>query len=122
LVEDLPQIELGFSLLAILFMLAYLLMVLLFMLWFALTRLDSGVPLVGNCSSAISAACHPENDEGAYEKPVHWGVPFDPSAHTSDGFPGGDMQDQLGHCCLTSLPVTPPKVSRLIKYAGSVGE
>ncbi|KAL9045807.1 MAG: hypothetical protein Q9214_001214 [Letrouitia sp. 1 TL-2023] len=54
-----------------------------------------GMPLVGSCSAAISAACHrPENDVDAAVLPVKWGVP--------------EGKGTIGHCCFTSLEVTPP--------------
>lgn len=58
-------------------------------------RYRDGMPLVGSCSAAISAACHrPENDVDASVLPVKWGVP--------------EGKGTIGHCCFTSLEVTPP--------------
>ena len=61
-----------------------------------------GIPLVGSCSAAISAACHrvSQDTEGAL-LPQKWGVVVD---------------DYVGHCCFSSLPVTEPVEGRL--YAG----
>ena len=68
-------------------------------------RYDAGIPLVGSCSAAISAACHqPKDDHTASVLPVKWGV-------VESGFGTGH-----GHCCLTSLEVTPPTAGEL--YAG----
>ena len=68
-------------------------------------RYDAGIPLVGSCSAAISAACHqPKDDLTASVLPVKWGV-------VEPGFGVGH-----GHCCLTSLEVRPPTAGEL--YAG----
>ena len=51
--------------------------------------------LAGSCSAAISAACYrPEEDVDAAIKPVMWGVV--------------SSEDDVGHCCFTSLEVSPP--------------
>lgn len=51
-----------------------------------------GMPLVGSCSAAISAACHrPDDDVDAPIKPVMWGVV--------------DTQGDVDHCCFTSFEV-----------------
>lgn len=66
-------------------------------------RYKPGIPLVGSCSAAISAACHPpKEDDNAAEKPVMWGV-----VSTKNG---------IGHCCFTSFEVTPPVEGEI--YAG----
>ena len=58
-------------------------------------RYKSGVPLVGSCSAAISAACHrPNEDVDAPFKPVMWGAV--------------ESSNPVGHCCLTSFEVTKP--------------
>lgn len=67
-------------------------------------KYDSGIPIVGNCSAAISAACHrPHDDTSAFLLPLQWGVV-------------GDTVGGVGHCCLTSFDVTPPEPGRF--YAG----
>lgn len=55
----------------------------------------AGMPLVGSCSAAISAACHPPKaDFDAAVLPVMWGaVP---------------TTEETGHCCMTSFEVMPP--------------
>ncbi len=65
-----------------------------------------GIPLVGSCSAAISAACHvpSEDDMSAAEQPVKWGVV------------GGRNEDGVGHCTFTSLDVTSPL--EFLQYAG----
>ena len=69
-------------------------------------RYNPGIPLVGSCSAAISAACHrPKEDVDAADKPVMWGV-----VSTKDG---------IGHCCFTSFEVTPPVEGEL--YGGLDG-
>ena len=62
-----------------------------------------GIPLVGSCSAAISAACHrPREDEDAADKTLMWGVV--------------SMKDGVGHCCFTSFEVTTPIKDE--RYAG----
>ena len=69
-------------------------------------RYKPGIPLVGSCSAAISAACHvpSEEDLDAAEQAVKWGVV------------GGRTKDGVGHCTFTSLEVTPP--SEGLQYSG----
>ena len=67
--------------------------------------LKSGMPLVGSNSFAISAACHPpENDRDVARKKIMWGAAW----HQQDDMPG--------HCCFTSFEVEPPRVGEF--YAG----
>jgi hypothetical protein len=69
-------------------------------------KLQPGIPLAGNCSWAISAACHaPAGDRDAALKQVQWGA----VSH-------GSEEGGLGHCCFTSLEVERPQLGRL--YAG----
>jgi len=66
-------------------------------------KFDDGIPLVGSCSAAISAACHrPSEDSMARLKPVMWGAV------------GGD--NGVGHCCFSSLEVHRPVAGDV--YAG----
>ena len=68
-------------------------------------KLDPGIPLVGSCSLAISAACHrPVDDEHAALMPVQWGA----VSH--------ETMEAPGHCCFTSFDVEPPVVGH--RYAG----
>ena len=61
-------------------------------------RYRPGMPLVGSCSAAISAACHPpREDVDAATLPVLWGAVSNPQG---DG--------TVGHCCFTSLETSPP--------------
>ena len=71
-------------------------------------KLKPGMPVVGSCSLAISAACHPpKEDESAAVQPLLWGA----VVHEENGRPG--------HCCLTSFEVERPKKGGL--YAGYYG-
>ena len=64
-----------------------------------------GMPLVGSCSAAISAACHrPRQDHEAAALPVLWGVV------------NSQVEGQIGHCCFTSFEVSLPVNGQL--YAG----
>ena len=76
-------------------------------------RYDDGIPLVGSCSAAISAACHrPGVDAMAYSRSVMWGV--------MDGDENGGMGSEVGHCCFSSFEVGKPVKGHL--YAGAKGE
>ena len=67
-------------------------------------KLDSGMPLVGSCSLAISAACHrPPNDQDASRLLLKWGA----VSHETERGPG--------HCCFTSFDVEEPIVGQ--RYA-----
>lgn len=67
-----------------------------------------GIPLVGSCSAAISAACHPpEGDDDAATKALMWGA-------VSTG------SDGIGHACVTSFEVTSPVEGKL--YSGFDGD
>lgn len=67
-------------------------------------KYKAGMPLVGSCSAAISAACHPfSNDPDASLLPVLWGA-----VKTDEG--------SVKHCCFSSLDVSPPIEGEV--YAG----
>ena len=67
-----------------------------------------GMPLVGSCSAAISAACHrPRGHIDSATLPMLWGAV------------GGQEEGAIGHCCFTSFEASPP-VERG-KYAGQRG-
>ena len=64
-----------------------------------------GMPLVGSCSAAISAACHrPWDDVDAATLPVLWGAV------------SGKEEGGPGHCCFTSFDTSPPVEGEV--YAG----
>ena len=64
-----------------------------------LRRYNGGMPLVGSCSAAPSAACHPLADElDVALLPVKWGV-----VSISQG---------VGHCALSGRYVSPPVTFR----------
>lgn len=68
-------------------------------------RYNAGIPLVGSCSAAISAACHrPVDDSSASLLPIKWGCV------------DADSGNNTGHCSLSSFEVTPPENGRF--YAG----
>lgn len=67
-------------------------------------RYENGIPLAGSSSGAISAACHPpEEDVDAALLPVMWG-----DVKTEDS--------AVGHCCITSFGVWTPVEGNM--YAG----
>lgn len=65
-------------------------------------KYKEGMPLIGSCSAAISAACHPpEEDVDASLLPL-WGAV--------------DSDQKIGHCCFTSFDTWPPIEDEV--YAG----
>jgi hypothetical protein len=71
----------------------------LFAIGWGSRRLASGMPVVGSCSVAIAAACHPmvaEQEQKMSEKPLQWGVVLEPE---------GDMP---GHCSFSAEEVSYP--------------
>jgi hypothetical protein len=104
--HQLPSYQVGYSLLPALITLASILAAAIILCAIGGVRtFDSGIPLVGTNSAAISAACHklPEDRE-PHIKPVMWGVVK--AANTAGP----------GHCCLTSLDATAPVEGS--EYAG----
>jgi hypothetical protein len=70
-------------------------------------KYPTGMPLVGNCSAAISAACHrPPEDMDASLLTVQWGAVTHGEATSGDYEP-------VGHCTFTSLPVEYPREGQL---------
>jgi hypothetical protein len=73
-------------------------------------RPPNRVPLVGTCSAAISAACHPSRPDGYHEKrSMRWGVD---GPMKEKRLEHGDSIS-IGHCSFTSDPVTYPEVAKL---------
>lgn len=100
----------GFSPLAMIVSLVagVLIMMVTFCLGFFL-KYDPTIPLVGSCSAAISAACHPPDwDSDASMKPVKWGV-IPETLATDKG---------VGHCSFTSGDAEPLQAGQ--EYAGSL--
>jgi len=94
---------LGYSSIAIMTVIIYGTIVVLIGIGMAFRRYKPGMPLVGSCSAAISAACHrPNDDVDASRKGVMWGVV--------------SVGNGIGHCCITSFEVETPVVGEL--YAG----
>lgn len=81
----------GYSPIAIIFSVVAAGILLLSAVIFMFRRFEPGAPpVVGTCSAAISAACHPMvKDEDMVFKELRWGV--------SGGFPNG-----VGHCSLVT--------------------
>ena len=99
----------GSSPIALVLSLVVIVIIIIPVIGVGLRRYKPGMPYVGNCSAAISAACHaPIDDKGASRKPVRWGA-------VSHGSVEGCGQE-IGHCTLTSLEVELPVVGRI--YAG----
>jgi hypothetical protein len=84
----------GYSTLAIVLVMCMLLVMLVVLGLVGMQRLPTGIPLVGNCSWAISSACHDiAGERDAALKPLRWGV-LDPGT-----------ADKPGHCSITSREV-----------------
>ena len=99
----------GYSPIAIIFVIILGSIIVLVGIAYGFRKTSSGIPLVGSCSAAISAACHPPKaDVNASSKRVMWGAV--PAENISDS------DDRVGHCCFTSFEVEAPIVGRL--YAG----
>ena len=85
----------GFSPIAIITVIPLGVLVLLVAIANGFRKYKDGMPLAGNCSAAISAACHrPIEDADAAVLPVLWG------AVKTEG--------RIGHCCFTSFDVSAP--------------
>lgn len=68
-------------------------------------RYNGGIPIVGSCSAAISAACYRPNDDSSTSLlPVQWGQAY------------VDSTSNIGHCSLSSFEVTAPEEGS--SYAG----
>jgi hypothetical protein len=85
----------GFSCIAMIFLVGIGWLVFIAGVGMGLRRYREGMPLVGSCSAAISAACHPAADEPEVALvPVKWGVV--------------SVADGVGHCALSGRYVSPP--------------
>ena len=72
-------------------------------------RYEKGIPLAGSSSAAISAACHPpEEDVDARLLPVMWG-----DVKTEDS--------AVGHCCFTSFAVSTPVEGNMYAFVDDIG-
>jgi hypothetical protein len=90
----------GFSCIALIFLIGIGWLVFITGVGMGFRRYRGGMPLAGSCSSALSAACHPPEDEPDVALvPVKWGV-------TS-------IADGVGHCSLSGRYVSPPITWRL---------
>ncbi|KAI9876003.1 MAG: hypothetical protein M1830_007578 [Pleopsidium flavum] len=97
----------GYSCIAIIFVIIVGSLMVLAVIATGFRRLDPGIPLASSCSIAISAACHPPQDDvNAAILPVMWGAVE-------------EKNEDVGHCTFTSMEVTPPVKGRL--YAGLAG-
>ncbi|KAL2066777.1 hypothetical protein VTL71DRAFT_2849 [Oculimacula yallundae] len=87
--------------------------------WKALRKFKPGMPLVGSCSMAISAACHPvRGDLEVWTKPVQWGVTKDSTSGSGLGLETKYNGRDVGHCSFSSFEVEPPVPHDY--YAGGV--
>jgi len=92
----------GFSCIAMIFLIIIGWLILIMGVGMGLRRYEAGMPLVGSCSAAISAACHPPGDEPDVALvPVKWGVV--------------SIANGVGHCALSGRYVSPPITHRLYR-------
>ena len=99
----------GYSLIALFFVIITTIIIIFLVVLTGLRTSRSGMPLMGSCSGAISAACHPPaNDKDASKLAVRWGVV---GQKTVD-----ETGEVVGHCTFTSFKVRGPVKGKL--YAG----
>ncbi|KAK0648169.1 hypothetical protein B0T16DRAFT_455664 [Cercophora newfieldiana] len=101
----------GYSPLAILLLVLLAVVMVIILIIISMTRFLTGMPVAGNCSAAISAACHglAKPGSGASEKPVMWGEVV---VHEVDG-------TLKRRCAFTSEEVSKPVEGRI--YPEDVG-
>ena len=99
----------GYSLVAVFFVLIVMIVIIWFIAMTGFRISKTGMPLMGSCSAAISAACHPpDDDRDASKLLVKWGLV---GYKTFDG-----NAKEVGHCTFTSFKVRAPIKGKL--YAG----
>ncbi|RJE19196.1 hypothetical protein PHISCL_08473 [Aspergillus sclerotialis] len=133
----------GFSPVAILFALIIGVCLIFIAAGLGVRRFHSHMPVIGHCSAAISAACHPGLDGNHAMKPIHWGEvlsTLDTSGSADDGSDsgivvhpgrGGDrnrnpsdwlleeeiemdsLERRVYHCSFTPGEVVEPSLARL---------
>ena len=97
----------GFSPLAMVLTLVAVCVVLVVLVGLAMRRFKPGTPLVGSCSLAIAAACHPpEEEEGSSLLKLQWGVVGLPGLDRSSVPVGED--GRVEHCSFSSKRVSMP--------------
>ena len=98
----------GYSNIAIITSICIASIIVIFGLANAFRRFKVLIPLAGGCSAVISAACHqPKQDDNAPLERVKWGV-VDTEGRDGKGSGEGNSEEETGHCCITSLAVSPP--------------
>ncbi|KAJ5370373.1 uncharacterized protein N7496_006465 [Penicillium cataractarum] len=76
-------------------------------------KYKSFMPVVGSCSAAISAACHPpqdENTENAARGLLMWG---ETAGLLDCEYSADQFEEGKGHCSFTSLATIPPNLEKL---------
>ena len=104
--KDADFITCGYSPVAILLFVIGVVVLWTYLYVVAYRRLDPGLPISGNCSLVISAACHPDLkfEEGDITAvPVQWGVNRQPEG------------DWAGHCSFSSGAVVMPENGALYR-------
>ena len=108
--------QLGYSAMAVIVLLVIGFITIIAGVLMGFRRYRGGMPLVGSCSAAISAACHqPKEDVDVADLPLMWGVVGEDATNTE--YNRDEVNSEApGHCCFTSLPISRPKEGRM--YAG----
>ena len=99
----------GFSPIAIITVIPIGVILVLVVVLLGFRRYEKGIPFAGSSSAAISAACHPpEEDVDARFLPVMW----------------GDVKTEhstVGHCCFTSFAVSTPVEGNMYACVDAIG-
>ena len=99
----------GYSPIAIITVIAIGVILVLVVVLTGFRRYEKGIPLAGSSSAAISAACHPpEDDVDARFLLVMWG-----DVKTEDS--------AVGHCCFTSFAVSTPVEGSMYACVDDIG-
>lgn len=95
-------LQVGYSAIAIFITIILGTTLLLILIAIGMISSNTAIPMVGTCSSAISAACHcwPSEQEGLELKPIMWGEVSVDSAG-------------IRHCAFSAGEVKPPKEGRM---------
>jgi hypothetical protein len=102
----------GYSPIAIIFALICAGFLLIFGISLGYRKLNPDMPVAASSSAAISAACHGPHGEGdAPAKVIQWG------AVENSNF---QWEEEVGHCCFSSDPVSIPVEGRLYAGASSI--
>jgi hypothetical protein len=116
--KDRRQSTLSVTLLPIFLAVIVLGLLLCFLFVIAFRKLKSDIPLAETCSAAISAACHPPEDDNLHTiamGPVTWGETREPD-WMYDSHQFDEAEDRKGHCNFTSARTARPSLTKLYAW------